>query len=107
MIAHSLIQSGVQVFFVSGREASEDGKANTETWLKNQGFNLTTSPLFMRPNRDFRKDSIIKKEIFMTNFYNKYFVTAVFDDRDQVCRMWKSLGLTLLKCGPLHDFDQV
>lgn len=106
-IAHSLIQSGTQVFFVSGREASEAGRKNTEIWLKAQGFDLVKSPLFMRPSRDFRKDSIIKKEIFMDNFYGKYFVTSVFDDRFSVILMWKTLGLAVFKCGATWDFDLV
>lgn len=107
LMAHALISSGTQVIFVSGREGTKDGRESTETWLKDQGFDMTKCPLFMRKERDFRKDNIVKEEIFMGNIYNKYYVAAVFDDRDQVCRMWRSLGITLFKCGPSWDFDLV
>lgn len=52
--------------------------------------------LLMRPKKDNRKDSVIKKELF-DKIKDKYNIQYVFDDRDQVVEMWRELGLTCLK----------
>jgi hypothetical protein len=51
----------------------------------------------MREYGDQRKDSIVKAEIFDQEIRGRYHVVAVFDDRDQVVRMWRSLGLTVFQ----------
>ena len=51
--------------------------------------------LFMRETEDFRKDSIIKHEIYINDIKNEWDVLFVLDDRTQVVRMWRdALGLT-------------
>ena len=47
----------------------------------------------MRNTADTRKDSIIKKEIYDAHIKDKYYIELVLDDRDQVVRLWRSLGL--------------
>jgi hypothetical protein len=48
----------------------------------------------MRKNNDFRRDSIVKKEIFNENIRNNFNVLAVWDDRIQVCvETWYELGI--------------
>nr|DAI39653.1 MAG TPA: polynucleotide kinase [Caudoviricetes sp.] len=48
----------------------------------------------MRKEKDYRKDSIVKTEIYNEYIKDKYCVTAVFDDRDQVVNdCWRKLGL--------------
>jgi len=49
----------------------------------------------MRAAGDMRKDAIVKAEIFDREIRHRWDVTAVFDDRQQVVRMWRSLGLTV------------
>jgi hypothetical protein len=52
----------------------------------------------MRVDQDFRKDAIIKKELFMNNVHNKFFVEFILDDRKQVVDMWRNdLGLTVFQ----------
>jgi hypothetical protein len=46
--------------------------------------------LLMRKTGDNRKDSIIKKEIFMEHVQNKYFIEFILDDRNQVVDMWRN-----------------
>lgn len=49
----------------------------------------------MRQSKDFRKDSVIKKEIFESKIKDKYFIEFVLDDRHQVVDLWrKELKLT-------------
>jgi hypothetical protein len=51
----------------------------------------------MRPVGDMRKDSVVKAEIFDREIRGRYHVVAVFDDRDQVVKTWRSLGLTVFQ----------
>ena len=53
--------------------------------------------LFMRPYGDSRKDSVVKREIFEREIQSRYQVVGVFDDRMQVVRMWRDLGLTVFQ----------
>jgi hypothetical protein len=59
----------------------------------------------MRQAGDMRKDSIIKSEIFWENVAPNYDVKMVIDDRPQVTRMWRSIGLNVLQVGnPYVEF---
>jgi hypothetical protein len=51
----------------------------------------------MRAESDFRKDSIVKKELFDNHIKNKYFIEYVLDDRNQVVDMWRDMGLKCLQ----------
>ena len=74
-----------RIFLVSGRE--DKYREPTERFLKK--FNIFYDRLFMRKSNDFRKDSIVKREIFDAEIAGKYFVDFVLDDRDQVVEMWR------------------
>ncbi len=97
-LVKSLKNHGYRIIFFSGR----DGVCHADTsawltrhfgWHENAGFQL-----FMRAEKDQRKDSIVKKELFGRHIQGKYFVEMVIDDRDQVVAMWrKELGLTCLQ----------
>ena len=84
---------GFTVLFLSGRDDSCYGA--TKTWLQNYGF--IVDHLFMRKTGDRRKDSIVKLELFNTHIRDNFNVQFVLDDRDQVVKMWRSLGLTCLQ----------
>lgn len=84
----------VTVILLTGRE--EKFRPQTEAWLKKH--DITYAQLLMRATGDFRKDSIIKKEIFHEKIAPHYNVLFVLDDRDQVVKMWRQeLGLTCLQ----------
>jgi hypothetical protein len=85
----------IKVFIFSGRD--ECCRLDTEEWLKNN--NITYNHLVMRGNNDFRKDFIVKREMYDEYISGKYNVKFVIDDRNQVVDMWrKELGLTCLQC---------
>ena len=69
----------------------------TAHWLdKHLGWAAWDS-LSLRKNKDFRKDRIVKKEMFDT-IKDTHDVLWVLDDRDQVVDMWRNdLGLTVLQ----------
>ena len=90
----SILQnSGKAIVFVSGRE--DKFKPQTLAWLAKHNINF--DGLYMRQSGDSRKDSIVKKEIYDEFILNKYNVAFVLDDRDQVVRVWRDLGLTCLQ----------
>ena len=84
---------GPEIIFLSGRE--DKYREPTQNFLSKHGF--LSHRLFMRPTDDFRKDSIIKKEILERDILPKYDVLFVLDDRDQVVDMWRDSGLTCLQ----------
>jgi predicted kinase len=83
----------VEVIFMSGRD--EVCRAETTDWLAQLGF--VGRKLFMRPQGDKRRDSVVKLELFDEHIRHNYDVQFVLDDRDQVVEMWRSLGLTCLQ----------
>ncbi|WP_315189920.1 AAA family ATPase [Capnocytophaga sputigena] len=78
-------QRGYQVILLSGRE--DKFREPTVRFLdKHQiGYDL----LLMRTSNDFRKDNIIKRELFEGEIQGKYFVEFLLDDRNQVVDMWR------------------
>lgn len=73
-----------EILLVSGRD--ESCRKDTEDWLGMYGIHF--DKLFMRPKDDFRKDTIIKKEIYDNDIVGEYNVLCVYDDRLQVLDMW-------------------
>lgn len=77
-------------FIFSGRD--EVCRPETEKWLKDNGIRYDR--LLMRPEGNNQPDTEIKTKFFLDEVEDKYEVVAVFDDRDSVVKMWRSLGLT-------------
>lgn len=90
------MDAGHKILVLSGRDESSRDK--TEQWLDFYG--LKYDKLLMRPANDYRKDSIIKKEIYEREIQGKYNVIAIYDDRDAVVRMWRDLGLKVFQVAP-------
>jgi hypothetical protein len=81
------------IILVSGRD--EVCRPETEAWLKDKG--VTFDRLYMRPKGNYEKDSVIKERLYLEFIAPEFQVDFVLDDRDQVVRMWRSLGLTTLQ----------
>src|SRR5918994_7660473 len=85
---YEAIRSGkpeTAVLLVSGRE--DRWRAETERWLERHG--IIAEGLFMRRAGDRRKDTGVKREIYEGHIAGHYTVRVVFDDRDQVVRLWR------------------
>lgn len=93
-LVNDLLKAGETVVFMSGRD--ESCRAETVAWLTVH-LNVWEPVLHMRPAGDNRKDSIVKRELFDQHIAGRYAVRFVLDDRDQVVRMWRDLGLTVLQ----------
>lgn len=97
-IVNAFYDKGYNVLFVSGREGTAICKELTQRWLNENGFKHHA--LYMRKEGDFRRDSIVKKEIYEEHIKDKYVVEFVLDDRNQVCSMWREINLKCLQVQP-------
>lgn len=97
-VVRTVVASGCTPIVVSGRLARcEDA---TRRWLAEHVFHGGLSDdfeLHMRPVGDGRPDAELKAEIYATIIAPRYSVLGVFDDRDSVVAMWRSLGLTVFQ----------
>lgn len=91
-----------RIVIMSGRDSV--CRDETEKWLyKNR---IPYDDLFMRAEKDYRKDSIVKEELFYNHVAPKYNVVAVVDDRPQVVRMWWEIKIPKVICvgNPWNEF---
>lgn len=91
------LSGNAEIVLVSGRD--ESCREQTEEWLERHDLSFYTD-LLMRPANDYRKDSIVKEEIFWRDIAPRWRIHGVFDDRDQVVEMWRSLGLPCFQVAP-------
>ncbi len=78
------------IILLSGRE--DRWQAETERWLARHG--ITYDALYLRRTGDRRKDTVVKREIYEAHIAARYDVVVVFEDRDQVVKLWRDdLGL--------------
>lgn len=100
-MARGYSNEGYEIVCMSGRD--ECCESDTRKWLANHMW--CYDRLFMRAVGDTRKDSIVKEELFWENVAPYYNVCAVVDDRPQVCRMWRDLGLKVIQVAdPYKEF---
>ena len=96
-MVRALASNTGHVTFMSGR----DGVCYLDTYTYIQNEIMTDDmerlgikwELHMRPEGDSRKDDIIKYELYLNHVKGKRNVSAVFDDRLQVIRMWDILDM--------------
>lgn len=88
-IAKGLDAQGYTILAVSGR----DGVCFDETkeWLLDNEVSFFY--LFMREERDVRKDTVVKEEIFWDLIAEYWNVVGVLDDRPSVLRAWREIGI--------------
>lgn len=89
MVRYHAYELEHRVIFVSGRH--QDGFKVTQEWLF-EHVKVPIEGLFMRYGRG-TEDSVIKAELFNRHIRGKYNIVCVYDDRDRVVEMWRSLGL--------------
>lgn len=95
-VVNSLWRAGYKIIFVSGRDDS--CFKDTYDWLT-----LNCPPfvkLHMRKYGDYRKDYVVKREIYEQLIAPDYDVLCVLDDRNSVVDMWREVGLTCLQVAP-------
>lgn len=89
-IAKTLIATNQRIIFMSGRDDSCLGA--TQAWLQREvhlDLDFRYNPIFMRATGDKRPDFMVKADLYNRHVRGVYNVIAVFDDRDQVVRLWR------------------
>ncbi len=94
-ILYAMKDKGYEIIFMSGREAK--AREKTLTWLHEWYDQTGDFQLHMRSTGDFRKDNVVKLEMFNSYVRGSYNIVFVLDDRDQVVKMWRELGLTCMQ----------
>lgn len=96
-IVHSY--AGDKIFFFSGRMAKPGVREATGSWLIDKvGMPVDGGwSLHMREDGDTQKDSALKEKMYMEHIKDKFYVDFVLDDRNQVVKLWRDLGLTCLQ----------
>lgn len=95
-LCNILFEAGFVVFLFSGRE--EEYREVTEIWLDHK--QIRYHHLHMRANKDYRQDSVIKREMLYQHIPDKSKILFVVDDRQQVVEMWRSEEILCLQCAP-------
>lgn len=94
-VVNCLGMEGCEIIFMSGRE--DKYLTKTFEWLKlHTSLSQNQIHLFMRNTGDFRKDNIVKKEIFDRVIKDNYNVMFAIDDRNSIVSLWQSLGIFVL-----------
>lgn len=92
-----------KVFIFSGRENIGNCYNETLRWLEDKVFpkypHIANAfvCLELRNYKDYRKDAIVKKEMFDKFIDGKFNIKCVFDDRNQVVEMWRGLGVLVMQ----------
>jgi predicted kinase len=94
-IVEAFAKKGYNILIVSGRESTEICKQKTLAWLDKH--KVPYCGLMLRKENDYRRDSIVKKEIYETLIKDRFDVEFVLDDRTQVVNMWREIGLKCLQ----------
>lgn len=97
--------AGCEIWVWSGR--SDECKEETKEWLSRycrMNFNnwfLPPETLRMRKAGDYRDDVVVKSEWLAEIEPPEYDrLTAVFDDRDRVVKMWRDAGVPCFQVAP-------
>ena len=85
--AHDNFDDKDAITFLSGRE--DKYRPQTILFL-DRAISFLDYNLYMRGTDDFRKDSMVKKELFDEYIKDRYHVLFVMDDRNQVVDMWRN-----------------
>jgi len=89
-----LTYEGHPVVFVTGRP--NNYRSVTEKWLKDN--DIKYDALYMRPEGDFRPDTIVKQEI-IDLYLNKDNIVMWLDDSPQIIEQVRKNGINTLKIG--------
>ena len=96
LTAIALQKAGHHIIIASGRNKSQ--RAITMKQLIGEG--LVFIDLFMRSDKDFRSDVVLKREMLGAMRRKGYNPKMVFDDRSSVVQMWRDEGLRVAQVAP-------
>lgn len=94
VVPKSITTGQKMLYFCSERD--EVCRKETEKWLKFNLSKFNDYTILMRKQNDQRPDWIIKEELWR-DIVKKYYIEAIIDDRNQVVRRARSLGLKVFQ----------
>lgn len=95
-VLHALHKAGYAIILCSGR--GEEQRFDTEAWLGKH--KVPWYKLYMRKERDYRSDDIIKEELLDQILLDGFNPMIVFDDRNRVVDMWRRRGYICAQVAP-------
>jgi trehalose-6-phosphatase len=96
-LVQALSRDGHRIIVLSGR--TEAARVDTLAWLQ-EHLQVPLAGVYLRAVGDRRRDATVKHEIYRDHIHGRYEVLCVLEDRDQVVKLWRSLGLTCLQVAP-------
>jgi hydroxymethylpyrimidine pyrophosphatase-like HAD family hydrolase len=91
-----LLDPDWHVLFCTGRP--ESSRETTLSWLASNRMIIKDGLLYMRPDKDRRKDWIVKSEMLDEIQALGHDVQLVVEDRKQCVDMWRDRGIICLQC---------
>lgn len=79
-----VLSGSVDIIFFSGREGTKQCIEDTAKWI-NDNINIPYQ-LYMRKEKDYRPDEVIKEELYNEIIKDNYYCIAIFDDRNRVIK---------------------
>jgi len=95
-VVKALIHSGHRPIFATGRP--ERIRDKTHAWIETHITGGPVIDLMMRADADHRADVYLKAEFLKTMKANGYNPVLALEDRDQVVKLYRRLGLIVLHC---------
>ena len=92
-VVQALYWDDYKIVFCTGRR--ESVRFKTVAWIQKNGF--SKFDLLMRPDGDFRHDTMVKPELLATAGYTPDNVLCIFEDRDSMVSRWRDLGYRCLQ----------
>lgn len=86
-----MVSEHAEIIFVSGR--SSECRHATQDWLRAHYLGASTPRLYMREAGDNRPDDQVKGELLDQILAEGYRPVMVFEDRNQVVKMWRARGI--------------
>lgn len=92
-VVNEFHKHGTKIIMCSGR--GEQNRKKTKDWLYSNG--VLFHELYMRKEKDYRSDTIVKHELLLQMMKDGFNPDLVLDDRDSVVEMWRRNGLTCVQ----------
>ena len=86
-----VLSGSIDIIFFSGREGTKQCREDTAKWI-NDNINIPYQ-LYMRKEKDYRPDEVIKEELYNEIIKDNYYCVTIFDDRNRVIKKWREMGL--------------
>ena len=93
-LVYDLFRSYNHIVFCTGRR--ESVRAKTEAWLSKH-LGIEEYILLMRPDGDFRHDTMVKPELLAQMNITPDRVYCILEDRDSMVAKWRDLGYRCLQ----------